>query len=434
MLLQFLSVYNLKAQPFLIKKISGGLSPKSIVHNGQGLFFAQNMIYNHTVTVFNRKLQLIKRISDRVPGSLLDSIFKGKFIKGSPVEVAFSHNGKYAWVSNYRMYGHGFNKTIYDTCRGQASCDNSFIYKINTETFVIEKAIKVGCVPKFLATSPNDKYLIVSNWCSGSISIVDIEKEESVKEISVGSYPRGIAIDSKSNYAYVSVMSSYHVTIINLSTFKVSGKIKCGQSPRHLNIDSKDQFLYATLNGENAICKIDLSRKKVISKISTGKNPRSMVLTPDDSLLYVVNYSSHTFSKIETSEMKILKTIKTETYPIGITYDPLDKNIWVSCYTGYICIYSEAPPSFTNKENEIDKKSVDIYTIVVGAFKEADNAEVFIGQLNTNEMEFFIDFDTTKEIFRVCCGKYKTKKETIIPLNSLKKLYPDSWVKRAVVQ
>jgi hypothetical protein len=50
-----------------MKTISGRISPKSVVSSGRGLVFAQNMMYTHTVTVYNsRSRRLVKTISDAV--------------------------------------------------------------------------------------------------------------------------------------------------------------------------------------------------------------------------------------------------------------------------------------------------------------------------------------------------------------------------------
>ena len=42
------------------------LQPKSIVHSGSGLFFAQNMMYRHNVAVFDREGNEVAVISDSV--------------------------------------------------------------------------------------------------------------------------------------------------------------------------------------------------------------------------------------------------------------------------------------------------------------------------------------------------------------------------------
>jgi YVTN family beta-propeller protein len=325
----------------LKKTISGKISPKSVVHSGTGLFFAQNMMYSHTITVYDRNHNLVKTIPDGVNLPKYGySNFKGNY-KGAPVEAAFSDDGKYAWVSNYQMYGSGFNNPGSDECTPSQKTDKSFLYRINTESLNIEKVIQVGSVPKFVATSPDNHLVLVSNWCSWDLSIVDTEKNQEIKRIQLGRYPRGIVVDGDSEKAYVAVMGSYDIATVDLNNFSVGWLRNIGQSPRHLNIDPVGKYLYATLNGEGTVAKIDLSTDKVLKKVVSGNEPRSMVLSDDGQRLYVVNYGSNTVSKIRTSDMKVLQTVNVNDAPIGITYDPQTREVWVACYSGSIMIFQD---------------------------------------------------------------------------------------------
>ncbi len=329
----------LQTEMKLKKTISGKISPKSIVHSGNGLFFAQNMMYSHTITVYDRNHNLIKTIPDGVNLPKYGySKFKGNY-QGAPVEVAFSHNGESAWVSNYQMYGSGFNNPGSDECSPEQRTDKSFLYRINMENLDIEKVIQVGSVPKYVAATPDNNLVLVSNWCSWDLSVVDTEKNKEIKRIKLGRYPRGIVVDSASEQAYVAVMGSYDIATVNLKNFSVGWLRNVGQSPRHLNIDPDDKYLYSTLNGEGAIAKIDLSTDKVVKKISTGSQPRSMVISDDGKLLFVVNYGSNTVSKVRTSDMKVLQTVNVNSSPIGITYDPQTREVWVACYSGSIMVF-----------------------------------------------------------------------------------------------
>ncbi len=325
----------------LTKTISGKISPKSVVYSGNGLFFAQNMMYNHTITVYNREHELVKVIPDEVNLSKYGySKFKGNY-KGAPVEASFSHNGKYAWVSNYKMYGKGFNKPGSDQCNPSQKTDKSFLYRINTGTLDIDHVIQVGSVPKFVATSPDERLVLVSNWCSWDLSIVDTEKNQEIKRIKLGPYPRGIVVDAASEKAYIAVMGSYEIAEVDLRTFSVKWLRNIGRSPRHLNIDPAGKYLYASLNGEGKIAKISLPNGKLIKKISTGNAPRSMVLSDNGQRLYVVNYSDNTVSKIRTHDMKVIQKLNVGANPIGITYDPETKQVWVACYSGNIMVFQD---------------------------------------------------------------------------------------------
>lgn len=343
----------------LLTTITGRISPKSIVYNQKGLFFAQNMMYRHTITVYNRDFELVKTISDKVKLSDYgESKYKGIY-KGAPVECSFSHNGKYAWVSNYEMRGgtkYEFIKPGCDGCTG-TKYDNSYVYKINTTNFEIEKAIKVGAVPKYIATTPNNKYVLVSNWTSSDVSIIDTETNKEIKRVNVGRLPRGIDINSSSTFGYVAIMGSTKIAKIDLSTYEVSWIKEVGRGPRHLCISPDDKFLYATINSEGKVAKIDLTTNK-ISYVRTGSQPRSMAISADGNFIYVVNYNSNRLSKIRTSDMKVVHESKTNSKPIGVTFDNDKKNVWVACYTGKIMVFhdtyydSVSPLIYAGKEKE----------------------------------------------------------------------------------
>lgn len=260
----------------LIETISGGLSPKSVVHSGTGLFLSQHMMYKHKITVHNRNFDLVKTISDKVTPE--DYKLAGKEeLRGAPVECTFSHDGKFAWVSNYNMTGHGFHKPGCDNCCC-SGYDSSFVYKVNMSNYQIENIIAVGSVPKFMAVTPDNSKLVVSNWSSGDISIIDLEKEKEIKRIKVGTHPRGIAISSDSKRAYIAIMGSSRVVELNLSDYSTKRIQGVGKSPRHLCLGPNDDYLYISINGEGKIGKYRLS-DSTMTKLRTGRMPRSMEIS-----------------------------------------------------------------------------------------------------------------------------------------------------------
>ena len=325
----------------LIKSFRGRLNPKSVHHNGNGLFFAQNMMYQHTITVYNRKLELVKTISDRI--NLSDygfPQFKSP-VRGGPVEAAFTHNGKYAWITNYSMLGRGFPKPGTDSCRKKDRYDEGFVYVLNTETFKIEHVVAVGSVPKALSASPDNKWVFVANWCSWDLSIIDVAKKKEVKRIQMGTYPRDSVFDMTTNSLYISAMGGRRIGILNMATYKMEWIRHVGSGPRHISLDPDRKFMYVSLKWGHQIIKIDLKTRKVVRRTSTGWRPSSMEITPDGKYLYVVNYLSHTVSKIRSSDLKVMATAKTKVRPIGLAYDPVQRQVWVACYTGYVMVFQD---------------------------------------------------------------------------------------------
>ncbi len=87
----------------LEKTITGHLNEKSVTASGGGVFLAQNMMYLHTINVYDRNYKLVKIIPDAV--RLADfgyPQYPGVY-KGAPVEAAFTPDHAFAYVSNYSM-------------------------------------------------------------------------------------------------------------------------------------------------------------------------------------------------------------------------------------------------------------------------------------------------------------------------------------------
>jgi YVTN family beta-propeller protein len=324
----------------LRETLGGDISPKSVVSSGTGLIFAQNMMYRHSVTVYDAKtLALKKTISDSV--SLADFGYKrySETNQGAPVEAAFSPDGKHAYVSNYSMYGPGFGPEGDDECTPSSGYDDSFVYRISTKTLEIDDAYRVGSVPKVVAVTPDGQYVLVANWCTWDLSVISTKAGHEVRRIPMGEYPRGIVVSPRGNAAYVAIMGGDYLVRVDLDTWETSN-IHIGSGPRALEIDKSGRTIYATLNAAGQVAKLDL-RSRRVSTVSTGTLPRSLAIADDRKALYVVNYESGTVTKLRTSDMKTLQTIDACFHPIGITYDAPTRRVWVACYGGALLVFDD---------------------------------------------------------------------------------------------
>ena len=330
-----------KARLKLARVITGNISPKSVASSGAGYVTAQNMMYRHSVTVYDaRKLKLVKTISDAVKLAKLGYPEYPGTTRGAPVEAAFSPDGRYAYVSNYSMYGAGFGPEGDDNCTPSSGYDRSFVYRIDMRTLKIDEAYRVGAVPKVVAVTPDDRYVLVTNWCSWDLSVISTKKGKEVKRIPIGAYPRGIAVSPAGNAAYVAVMGGNNLVRVDLRRWTKSS-VAVGAGPRAAEFHPSDRYIFVSLNAEGRVAKLDLKTGAVTTKVATGSAPRSLALAADGRALYVVNYESGSVSKLRTSDMKTLQTINACYHPIGITYDRATRRVWVACYTGSIRVYND---------------------------------------------------------------------------------------------
>ena len=341
--------------------LTSELTPKSIVASGTGLYFAQNVMYRHTISIFGAGKQLIKTLPDGVDLRSLGYDVRGETYRGAPVEAVFTSDGSHAFVSNYRMYGPG-----YDPAAGSDTCakddgQRSFVYRIDTRTLTVDRAYEAGPVPKFMAVTPDDGLLLVSNWCGYDVSVIDLQSHRTLAEIEVGRHPRGIAVTGDGQTAYVAVMGSTDIAVIDLSPYPASSGggtagdtptdagvgflTDVGRSPRHLVLSPDGSILYATLDGEGSVVALDAGTGEELLRARTGERPRSMDISDDGTALYVVNYGSDTFTKLRAGDLAVLQTLDTAARPIGVTYDSFNDEVWVSAYSGVIHVYDEQDPA-----------------------------------------------------------------------------------------
>ena len=189
----------------LEKTITGDISPKSVRASKTGYVSAHNMMYRHSVTIYDAKeISLIKTIPDRVDLTKLGFSGYSGTHRGAPVEGAYSSDGAYLYVTNYAMYGKGFNKEGTDKCSPANGYDKSYLYRINLANYAIDAIYPVGTVPKVVQTTPDNKYLLVTNWCSYDMYVISVATQKTAKVIKIGAYPRGMAVTKDSSIVYVS--------------------------------------------------------------------------------------------------------------------------------------------------------------------------------------------------------------------------------------
>src|SRR5258705_382963 len=177
--------------------------------------------------------------------------------RGAPVEGAVSPDHKFFYVTNYSMYGDNFGPEGSDECSGPGGLSPSFVYRIDLAKLTITGVAEVGMVPKFVAVTPDNRYVLVTNWCSFDLSVIDRATFKEIKRVPLGTDPRGIVVNPSSTIAYVAVMGSSNIARVDLGSFAVSWFYGVGQSPRHVVLDAAGRYLYATLNGESHVIKLD---------------------------------------------------------------------------------------------------------------------------------------------------------------------------------
>ncbi len=332
-----------KTELVRVQRLVGDLNSKSVVASPRGQVYAQNMMYRHSMSVFGPDGTRRATIKDSVDLTAFGIAGHPGESKGAPVEVAFSPDGATAWVSNYSMYGSGFLPEGRDACTGPQGSSPSFVYRIDTATNAITKVVQVGHVPKYVATTPDGAKVLVTNWCSMDLTVIDARSSTVIRTVPLPDrHPRGIAVAPDNRTAYVTIMGSDLVVAVDLANGKVRRFAQTAKGARHIVISPDGKHLYVTNNDAGSVSEIERATGRVTRTVKVGTEPRSMAISPDGAALYVVNYQSSTVSKVRTADLTVAQTVDTDGYPIGITYEPTTKSVWVACYSGSILVFDDS--------------------------------------------------------------------------------------------
>ena len=322
--------------------LTGGLTPKSVMASGHGLMIANNMMYSHTSTVFDSTTrEQIEVLDDELDLSEFGIEGHPGISEGSPVEAVWTSDGRYAYVSQYTMYGENFGIEGFDACTADSGVGDSMVYRFDAEEMAWDQVIQVGAVPKYLAISPDQKTLLVSNWCDATLSVVDTEEAQEVDTIQLSASPRGVVVMPDNTTAYAVAMYAEELYKVDIAARTSEVVMNTALRPRHLNLADEGRTLYLTTSAGNTIFKIDTETDEIVDQVSPGLEPRSVAMSPDEKAIYVVNYNEATVAKIRTSDMEVIDKVNVDANPIGIDYDPVTHTVWVACYGGSIYVFDD---------------------------------------------------------------------------------------------
>jgi len=178
-------------------------------------------------------------------------------------------------------------------------------------------------MPKMVSITPDNKYLMVTNWVSGSISIVNTATMKNEKNIMVNGgykqYPRGISVDSGSNSFFVNNMGGGSISEFNLDSRKLIQNYPIMSNPGHHTLSADKNHFYICDNAGKAFYKYSRSDKKTLKKVSFKENALLFAVDPSEKFAVVLHWYNSKASVVDLDKMSILDTFKIQR-PIGVDF------------------------------------------------------------------------------------------------------------------
>jgi DNA-binding beta-propeller fold protein YncE len=273
-----------------------------------------------------------------------------------PVEACFSHGDEILWVSLHNAGGivpiwvNDFSKNNAATTAEQKTKPVTIIYPgtAKTDSFRVP-LIETGKTPKVIAKTADSKFLLVSNWHSRTVSVLEMDAAlyphgKVISTVPVSAIPRGIAVDDKNKKSFVAIMGGSSLAVLNNDTWKSDTIINVWSSPRHIVMDTSGH-LFVSYNSLNTIACLDGTTGKSLFTASTHSQPRTIVLSKNHKFIFVTCYTGDMVDvyKINSDNFEKVASLPCPGHPVGVDVFEDDNKLeaWVCSYgNGAINVYS----------------------------------------------------------------------------------------------
>ena len=271
---------------------------------------------------------------------------------GKPVEMAFSHGGRYLWVPYYRR--------SYDP---NASSPSAMAI-IDTRSDRIVRVMPTGPLPKYIAVSPDSTVAVVTHWGDNTLGAIDIRGDDPAQFRYVGHWTveyrmpvEGLEGNRDSNCGFClrgTVFTPDGKTVLvarmgggGLAGFEASTGRYLGTlldfvpNPRHILISPDGRTLYASGNQSGAIGRYDLTAmlralagaggKRIVGPggetLAVGRGARTIALSPDGRTLYAAINNESRLVKVDLAGWRVVDRATVDPFTVGLAVSPDGRTI-----------------------------------------------------------------------------------------------------------
>ena len=293
---------------------------------------------------------------DAASGRVIATLATGE----GPHEVAASHDGKWALVSNYGVRGKaGHTITVIDVARatvaktielGEAgrphgmaflpgdtivavtSEANKNVHLVDVRSGTVIKSLPTnGRTSHMLSVSAKGDRIVTGNISDGTISVLSLSGEP--KTIPVARQPEGIAITPNGNEAWVGSNRDSLVSVVDLATGEATALLRGFGLPYRLVVSPDGKTVVITDPMRATVSIIDAASRKVRFTIDVPKDsivataevpgspsPEGAAISPDSRWAFVTLQGRNRMVTIDLGRGVIVGWAPTGTWSDGIAF------------------------------------------------------------------------------------------------------------------
>src|SRR6185503_8277848 len=123
----------------------------------------------------------------------------------------------------------------------------------------------LACTALASAAMANTAY--VSNEKGNTISVIDLDKMETVATVPVGERPRGITLSHDNKLLYICTSDADHIEVLDLETLQVVNSLPSGPDPELFVLSRDGSHLYIANEDNKFVTVLDLAQGVISAEI-----------------------------------------------------------------------------------------------------------------------------------------------------------------------
>ena len=185
-----------------------------------------------------------------------------------------------------------------------ADASSGKILLINKDD-TIANTISVGSRPRDMEMRPDGQVLYVANE-GGSISVVDLKLNKTIKEIDSEDTPEGLSFTKDGSKLFFVNTKGGTLSAVDAYKHETIKNIPVGSSPKYIALSPDERLAYVTNTDSNTVSVVDTREIELINEIPVGYGPYGIALSADGDLMYVSNTRENDVSVINTTSTRVI--------------------------------------------------------------------------------------------------------------------------------
>ena len=173
-------------------------------------------------------------------------------------------------------------------------------------------AVRVGVRRPQVSTALNRLY-VVSDSTPGYITVIDTKSEQIIADVPVGNRAFDMAADFQGGEVYVRNFGSNSISVFNTATNAVTATIALPAQPTSFTLNPNVGRIYVLFNATKSVGVYDQKTRALLKSIPVGNNPTVVGSNAGLGRVLVLNVNDKTVSIIDTATDTVIATVPSGT-------------------------------------------------------------------------------------------------------------------------